>query len=136
MDEKDIIEQNEALTGQNAKLTADLEALQTQVAELTSTKTTLAEEFDAFKAQAKTETEQANANIETMKASLAEVTKERDALKAKTEELTASQADFDAAVAKKVADLGITSEAVTQENPNHEKKMSLTERARAAKQAQ
>jgi FtsZ-binding cell division protein ZapB len=139
MDETDIIEMNDNLTKENASLVektaafeAEIEKLEASLSEANEKVTTIAAENAELKEQVHTSTEAA-----------ATAAQERDALKAENDKLTkanadlqASQEDFDKAVAAKVAEHGIASEAVAEAPKQAEQKQTLTERARAAKAGQ
>jgi chromosome segregation ATPase len=135
MDEIDIISRNEALEKQNEKLAQDIEKLKEQMAVMYSN-TDLVDQITTLESaacEAKRVNTELTADLEQARANLCQAQADLSAANEQIDALKASQAAFDKAVAAKVADLGISSQAVGGDPSGGEKTMSWTDRARAAK---
>jgi chromosome segregation ATPase len=121
-DQDDIIAQNERLTIELAAARQNTSDLQAQLESLRA-------EHEKLKGQLEQVRKEFSSANETISAS----TKERDDLKAENETLKGKLADFDKAVAAKVAQLGFA-EAVTTEAPAQAgETVNYTELCRAAR---
>lgn len=118
------------ILAQNAKLTTDLETSQTELGAANQRISALTTENTSLQA--------AEANYQTqigaIRADLTSITSERDSLKVELDRMKAEKATFDAAVASKVATLGIVEPKKTQ-TKSTDKKLTFTERVLAAKNA-
>lgn len=122
-DQKDILAQIETLT---AELTASRASLVTASASIA----TLTSERDA----ARTALAAVTGERDSVKTALASITGERDTLKAENQKLISDKLVFEAAVAAKVATLGIVQKPDTKSDasPNG-KPLTITERILKAK---
>lgn len=121
-DQDDIIAQNERLTMQ-------LAASRQNASELKSQFDTLRDEH----ARLKTELAEARNGSITLQQTLTERTKERDQLKTENDSLKNQLADFDKAVATKIAQMGFSKTALSQLQPKAEDTINYTDLCRAAK---
>lgn len=114
MDEIDIIEMNEKLTAENAKLSESNTTFQSEIEKLTSANEGLGNQVKDLTSKF----EAAQGDLESSKAEVQTLTEERDSLKATNESiaeenktLKAKDYDFEKKVAAKVAELGISTSA-------------------------
>lgn len=121
-DQDDIIAQNERLTTQ-------LAASRQNASELKNQFGTLRGEH----AQLKTELAEARNGSTALQQNLTERTRERDELKSENDSLKNQLADFDKAVATKIAQMGFSKTALSQLQPKAEDTVNYTDLCRAAK---
>jgi chromosome segregation ATPase len=123
-DQDDIIAQNERLTTQ-------LAASRQHASELKNQFDTLRLEHD----KTKSELTEARSGGATLQQTLNTRTKERDDLQAENDSLKTKLADFDKAVAAKIAQMGFAKTALTQSQTPAAENVNYTELCRAARGA-
>lgn len=121
-DQDDIIAQNERLTTQLAASRQNASELKSQL-----------EALRGDHEKQRTQLEEARKEVTTTKESLTTRTKERDDLKAENDSLKSKLADFDKAVAAKIAQMGFSKTALTQSPTKTEETVNYTELCRAAR---
>jgi chromosome segregation ATPase len=121
-DQDDIIAQNERLTTQLAASRQNASELKSQFDSLRDEHTKL-----------KTELAEARSSGATLQQTLDARTKERDGFQAENQSIKTQLADFDKAVAAKIAQMGFSKTALTQIEPKPEDTVNYTDLCRAAK---
>jgi len=121
-DQDDIIAQNERLTTQLAASRQNASDLKSQIE-------TLRGENEKQKSQL----EEARQGNTTAQETITALTKERDGLKAENETLKTRLADFDKAVAAKIAQMGFAKAATTETPVQAAETVNYTELCRAAR---
>jgi chromosome segregation ATPase len=121
-DQTDVVAQLETAKTEHAALKAQFDTL-------TATHAALVTERDTLTASLAT----ATSGVKNLTAVVEARTQERDTLQAKVATLEASQADFNKAVAEKVAQAGIAGKATGSGQAGKPENLTWTEKALAAK---